>query len=91
MNSPYDNTNRGIFGRNERKTQDTHPDFTGSVNVGGVEYWLDGYKKERKDGSGSFLSLRVKPKEEPKAAANPASVRTTKPAAKDYGDADFPF
>ncbi|CAB4126096.1 hypothetical protein UFOVP73_21 [uncultured Caudovirales phage] len=86
--SDYDNTNRGTFGRNERKTQDTHPDFTGSINVNGVEYWLNGYEKERKDGSGSFMSLRVKPKEAPKAAA---SAPIAKPAAKDYGDADFPF
>jgi hypothetical protein len=80
----YDNNNRGIFGRNERKTQDTHPDFTGSVNVGGVEYWLDGYKQTRKDGSGSFLSLRVKPKEAPAA---PARQQASGPNDAD----DFPF
>jgi hypothetical protein len=81
MNQQFDPTNRGIFGRNERKTQDTHPDFTGSLNVNGQEFWLDGYKQTRKDGSGSFISLRVKPKEAPAAPAR-------RPAAQED---DFAF
>jgi hypothetical protein len=32
--SGYDNTNKGILGRNDRKTQDNHPDFSGSI--GGI-------------------------------------------------------
>jgi hypothetical protein len=78
-------TNRGVFGVNDRKTQDTHPDWTGSVNVNGVEHWLDGYEKQRKDGSGSFLSLRIKPKDAPKAA--PARQQASGPNDAD----DFPF
>ena len=36
--SGYDNTNKGILGRNDRKTLDTHPDFSGSINIEGREY-----------------------------------------------------
>lgn len=81
--SDYDNTNRGIFGRNDRKTLDTHPDFSGSINVEGKEYWLSGWIKERKDGSGRFFSLTVKPKD---AAAAPRQS-----AAKADLDDEIPF
>jgi hypothetical protein len=65
----YDNTNRGIIAKNDRKEKDTHPDIKGSINVEGVEYWLDGWIKERNDGSGKFYSLSVKPKERQAAPA----------------------
>ena len=78
----YDNTNRGILSRNDRKTADTHPDFTGSLNVNGVEMWMDGYTQKTKDGSRSFMSIKVKPKDAPKAARQPSSADD---------DSDFPF
>mgnify|MGYP000196243972 CR=1 FL=1 len=69
----YDNTNTGILSRNERRENDRHPEFSGSINVGGVEYWLSAWVKTKKDGSGKFFSLSVKPKDsKPKAAPKPA-------------------
>lgn len=65
----YDNTNRGVlFNNKDKKTQDSHPDYSGSINVGGVDYWLSGWVKESKDGK-KFFSLSVKPKDATKAAA----------------------
>lgn len=61
----FDNTNRGSIWKNEKKDKDTHPDFTGSLNVGGVEYWVSAWK--RKDGASAkapALSFSVKPKDE---------------------------
>lgn len=85
--SQYDNTNSGILSRNERKEKDTHPDFTGQINVEGVDYWLSGWIKERRDGSGKFFSLSVRRKEEraSQGRRGPAS-----PAAQDFDD-DIPF
>jgi hypothetical protein len=82
--SGYDNTNKGILGRNDRKTQDNHPDFSGSINVDGRDYWLSGWIKERKDGSGRFFSLSVKQKN---GASAPAAPR---PAPVDLDD-EIPF
>ena len=82
--SGYDNTNKGIFGRNDRKTLDTHPDFSGSINIKGEEYWLSGWIKERKDGSGKFFSLTAKPKDGASAQA------ATRPAPANLDD-DIPF
>jgi len=58
----YDNTNRGVLFVNNRKENENQPDYTGNINVDGVEYWLSGWKKKSKSGS-SFLSVSVNPKE----------------------------
>lgn len=63
---PYDNTNRGTLSKNERKTKDTHPEYTGQINVEGKEYWLSAWVKEAKQGPNAgkkFFSMSVKPKE----------------------------
>jgi hypothetical protein len=41
----YDETNRGAIWKNEKKETDKHPDFTGSINVDGHDYWLSGWKR----------------------------------------------
>jgi hypothetical protein len=61
----FDNNNRGSIWKNEKKEKDTHPDFTGSLNVDGVEYWVSAWK--RKDGASPkapALSFSIKPKDE---------------------------
>jgi hypothetical protein len=60
----YSNTNRGSIWKNDKKEKDTNPDFTGSLNVDGREYWVSAWK--RKDGAGPkspALSFSVKPKD----------------------------
>lgn len=42
----YDNTNKGAIWGNKDKQSDTHPDFKGSINIEGVEYWLSGWKRD---------------------------------------------
>lgn len=72
----YDNTNTGAIFVNNKKTTDKHPDRTGKLNVGGVEYYLSGWLKTSKSGE-QFLSLSVKPVDE-----QAASKSVSKPAAK---------
>jgi uncharacterized protein (DUF736 family) len=57
--SQYDNTNRGVLFRNEKKKSEKHPDYSGQVDVEGVEWELAGWIKESKSGK-KFLSLMVK-------------------------------
>lgn len=61
MSREYDNTDRGVLFKNDRKEQDNHPDYKGSINVGGVEFWLSAWIKQGE--KGKFMSLSVKPKE----------------------------
>lgn len=63
----YDNNNSGSLFINDRKESDRHPDFKGSAEVDGVEYWVSMWKKVSKDGSRKYFSLSFQPKE--KAAA----------------------
>lgn len=82
MAEQYDNELRGIISKNDRKETETHPDIKGQCQIEGVEYWVNGWQKERKDGSGKFYSLSFKRKD----AAAPAA---SKPAAKQEFAADI--
>jgi hypothetical protein len=88
----YDNTNSGLLARNQRKEKDTHPDYSGSVNVDGVEYWLSAWLKTGKDGSKlagqKFFSLSLRRKDG-QPAATPAVAAPAAPAP-DFDD-DIPF
>jgi uncharacterized protein (DUF736 family) len=66
----YDNTNRGTLYRNENKKEENHPDYSGSLNVGGKEFWLSGWVKESKNGK-KFFSLSIKPKAKENPHAKP--------------------
>lgn len=58
--------NNGYIAVNFRKEKDTHPDYSGVINVAGTEYWLSGWKREKVGDDGKarkYLSLAVKPKQ----------------------------
>lgn len=93
----YDRTNTGTLNRNDRKEKDTHADYRGSINVGGVEYWLDGWIKTagpngRNPGS-KFLSLSIKPKDNAQRGAFLTNAQKPTPAASDtfIDDGEIPF
>lgn len=69
----YDNTNRGVLFKNDRKDHESQPAYRGSINVDGVEFWLSAWIKDGQ--KGKFMSLSVTPKEPAKAPA-PAPQRT---------------
>lgn len=78
----YDNTNRGALFKNTKREKDTHPEYNGTVNIEGVEYWISAWVKDGK--SGKFFSLSFKAKDE----AKPKPVAET--TADPFGD-DLPF
>lgn len=81
----YDNTDRGVLFRNDRKERDTHADYKGSINVGGVEYWLSAWIKEGQ--KGKFMSLSVQPKE----AASRQAPSNGGPSLRSDLEDDIPF
>jgi len=80
----YDNTNRGVLFKNDRKEGTAHPDYKGNINVGGVEYWLSAWIKEGK--SGKFMSLSVTPKERQKPEKTPGPTKR-----EETTDDEIPF
>jgi len=60
----YDNSNRGVLFKNDRKEKETHPDYKGSYTDGnGVEFWLSAWLKKDKNGN-TFMSLSTTAKDE---------------------------
>jgi len=62
--------NSGSLFRNERKEQPNHPDHTGTAKIGGQEYYVSGWVKE-KNGK-RFFSLAFKPKQA-RSSGSPSS------------------
>jgi len=61
----YDNNNKGQIWKNDKKVTEHHPDFRGSLNVEGVEYWVSGWKrKEGGNPKAPALSFKINKKEE---------------------------
>lgn len=70
MAEKFDNTNSGALFTNKRKEKDTHPSFTGRINVDGKEYWLSAWGKTSRKGE-KFLSLAVNPVEKTNSPDGP--------------------
>jgi len=71
----YDNELKGVLFRNDKRENDSHPNYKGSITVKGVDYWLSAWINEKNDGSGKYMALKAQPKEErntqPKQQSDP--------------------
>lgn len=83
MASKYPNS--GTLGRNQKKTQDNHPDYSGQAEVDGVQYWISAWLKE--GDNGKFFSLSFKPKDQQKTS----SARPAQNSRQQPDDDDTPF
>jgi len=81
----YDNTNRGTLFKAKEKKSEKSPDYTGTINVGGVEMRLSAWLKESKAGT-KYFSLAVSEKDgqyESKSNARPRSEGRADPMNDD--------
>jgi hypothetical protein len=81
----YDNNNRGSLFKNDRKDDAKFPDYKGSINVDGTDYWLSAWIKVSKDGN-KFMSLSVKNKN-----ADASLQPKKKVKQEEFDDSDLPF
>jgi uncharacterized protein (DUF736 family) len=96
----FDNTNTGALFKNDKKTSEKAPDYKGTINVDGVDYWLSSWLKTSKQGD-KYMSLSVQPKEAPAKAPTRApaprqapshdSARARQLPPQDEFDESIPF
>lgn len=89
----YDNTNRIALWTNENKQKDTHPDYTGSLNVDGVEYFVDVWdrKQDAKETAPLFSGTVKKKDVQPGTNEKPAEKKQPEQRTQDLDDSDIPF
>jgi len=63
----YDNNLSGALFKNDKKETEKHPDYKGSCEIEGTEYWVSSWLNESKNGR-KYLSLKFSPKDAPKPA-----------------------
>jgi uncharacterized protein (DUF736 family) len=81
MSKQYDNTNRGVLFKNDKKSTDKHPDYTGKIDVNGAEFKVAAWIKESP--KGKFMSLSIStPKDKP---------AESKQSSPDFADSEIPF
>jgi hypothetical protein len=93
MSQQYDNTNRWALFKNDNRRDEKSPEYSGTLNVDGVEYFLNGWVKEGK--KGRFFSGSIKRKEGNPVAGLRDELRANSPQAPARGrapiDDDIPF
>ena len=87
----YSNENRGTLFKNKKKEQDSHPDYNGSINVDGQEFWLNAWVKESKKDGTKFFSLSVKPKTDAPRQSSQPTRKAPQGSGFDDIDSDLPF
>jgi len=80
----YDDTNKGVLFREKDKKSDSHPDFKGSINVEGKDYWLSGWVNEAKNTGQKYFKLSVTPKDGDSGKSSP-------PKSEPFVSDDIPF
>ncbi len=93
----YDNTDSGVLFKNEKKMRDDNrPNYTGKINVGGVEKRLAAWVKTDRNGK-PFMSLKVtddRPQRQDSSEASREAAQPVKPQdhqAPLDDDSEIPF
>jgi hypothetical protein len=74
--------NSGSLFKNDKKTEDKHPDYKGEALINGTSMWISAWIKEGK--TGKFMSLSFNPKD-----GGNGNRQQSKP--KPTEDKDVPF
>ena len=85
----YDNTNKGVlFKEKGPKKEDWHDDYSGTINVEGVEYFIGASVRKSKENV-PYMKLSVR-KKEIKAKDTKPSYKKPEPDTS-FEDEDLPF
>jgi uncharacterized protein (DUF736 family) len=82
----YDNTNSGVLFKNDKKETDTHPDYTGSFNKDGTEYFLSAWLNKSAAGK-TYMSVKLGNEKE----AQPQQQVQQAPPVNNLSEDEIPF
>lgn len=83
----YDNNLSGVLFKNDKDGNEKRPDYKGSAEIEGVQYWVSAWIRD--GAKGKFMSMKYERKEKQAAAPAPAPAPV---ASSGYGDlSDVPF
>lgn len=83
----YDNELRGSLFKNDKEGNEARPDYTGTCQIGGVEYRMAAWLKEAASGK-KYMSFKFDPKEG--STAKPSAHQQAKSNGYQQDD-DIPF
>lgn len=86
-----DTTNKGALWINTKKTMRTQPDFTGKLDVGGVEYRIAMWNYDSNNPSAPEFNIQITPMDEVRRIAAQRKDATPAPSNFDDFDDDIPF
>jgi hypothetical protein len=74
--------NSGALFKNDRKTEDTHADYTGDGVIDGVSMWINAWINDKK-GGGKYMKLTFRPKNPPLEKSAPTAPTDRRASMKD--------
>lgn len=77
MEKNYDKTNRGVLFKDEKRTNERAPEYTGTINFLGKDYKLSAWIRESKTGKKFFSLAITSPALSPKKVEKPAEPLET--------------
>jgi uncharacterized protein (DUF736 family) len=82
----YDNNNRGVLFKNDKRGNEKAPDYRGSAVLNNIDLNISAWIKRSSKTGDAFMSLKF----EPKQAARPKTMAEQNPE-KFNDDEDLPF
>lgn len=85
--SQYDNNLSGVLFKNDKQGNEKRPDYKGSCEIDGSSMWVSAWVREKKDGSGKYMSLTF----EHKTGKESQPAKAAAGIADPYPDSAIPF
>lgn len=89
----YDDTNTGVLFKNDRKESDKHPDYRGSININGEDFWLSAWLNTAQKGEhkgSKYMSLKTRSKND-NSNRDARDLASSQSYGKTKFDDDIPF
>lgn len=81
----YDSNLTGVLFKNDKDGNEKRPDYKGSAEIEGVQYWVSAWIRD--GAKGKFMSMKYEAKEKQQSQQS----QTPKPAPVDDFDDGIPF